>query len=99
MQKHTGWLNMTKNIECEWCARPISAPIVVEKKSGEVWQYQACDKDCAHGLDVLDRIEEILYDSIRLSLMGKHHLVLATSESDSPEEELLTLPPMELNLI
>ena len=45
---------MSKN--CLWCKVPIEEPFT--RKGGE--QVQACDKDCAHGLKVCEKIEKNL---------------------------------------
>ena len=82
-------------LKCEWCQHDIASPLLVEKKlKGETWQYNACDKDCAHGLDVLDRIDEILFPSSKLELMPERHIVIGEEEAEDDTAPPEALPPL-----
>ena len=92
-------------LNCEWCMHPIAAPLIIEKKNGDVCEYNACDKDCAHGLDVLDRIDEIVFLEPKLKDMPLRHRILESEEDESspPEENEPEAPattaPFVLNFI
>jgi len=46
--------------KCLWCRTPIESKLPV-KRGGEEILYQACDTMCAHGIDVVNKIDILLF--------------------------------------
>ena len=55
---------------CLWCQKPIAQNFLA-KRAGLFVPYQACDKDCAHGIDVVENIDRILFKT-KKPFIGEH---------------------------
>ena len=74
-------------LQCRWCNTPISTPLLVEKKTGEVYQYQACDMDCVKDMDRTDKSDEKLNLYEKLNKPENYYRKELLSDDGDEEEQ------------
>ena len=56
--------------KCLWCQRPIEQNFLA-RRGGLTVPYQACDKDCAHGIDVLEKLDLRMF-KVKRPILNEH---------------------------
>lgn len=70
--------------KCKWCGETIDKSILFREKSGDVYMYPACSKDCIADMRKIDALFKNLKVYESLGKQENYYGTLVTQEQEEP---------------